>query len=189
MAEEFKRPGSADFEPLKQTELRGDFRPEEVIQNDDTPTNGPSRAQILVEEYDKTIQFAKWIEELLDEQMKDVVVEIDPEEQPEAWMAMQRIFASPNPKISYKSYVQVLAALEEVDKVETGINSPFEAEDQFIDQFIQQVSNDEKTFASETTEMVIQDEPEIFELEDSEEEPRIRAFSSLPEIVVGDTDA
>ena len=158
MAEGFKRPGSADFEPLKQTEIRSDFKPTESDPAENTPTQGQSRAEILVEEYDKTIAFAKWLEGILDDELKDVVVEIDPEEQPEVWMAMQRIFASPNPKISYQSYAQVLAALEEVDEVEATVDNPFETEDQFIEQFVQKISEDESALERETTEMEIETE-------------------------------
>jgi hypothetical protein len=159
MAEGFKRPGKADYEPPKQTEIRGIFHPAEADLSADTPDQGKSRAQIIVDEYDKTIAFAKWLEGILDDQLKDVVVEVDPEEQPEVWMAMQRIFSTPSPKISYKSYAQVLAALEEVDTVESTVDDPFAEEDEFIAQFTQQLIDKPDELESDTPEMVVDDEP------------------------------
>ena len=158
MAEGFKRPGKVEFEPLKQIEVRADFHPSESDSATDTPTQGQSRAEVLIGEYDKTIAFAKWLEGVLDEQMKDVVVEIDPEEQPEVWMAMQRIFSTPSPKISYQSYVQVLAAIEEVDKLEATVDDPFDVEDQFIASFTKQVDEDINKLESETFEMEVDGE-------------------------------
>ena len=158
MADSFKRPGSADFEPLKQTELRGDFRPVQPEPRVGTPTDGQSRAEILIGEYDKTIAFATWLEGVLDDQLKDVVVEIDPEEQPEIWMAMQRIFSNPSPKLSYKSYVQVLTALEEVDSVEAAVSDPFAEEDQFIAEYTKQFVDSSTPLEEDTPEMAIDGE-------------------------------
>lgn len=158
MAEGFKRPGKVEFEPPKQTEVRSDFHPPESDPATETPVRGQSRAEVLINEYDKTIAFAQWLEGILDDQMKDVVVEIDPEEQPEVWMAMQRIFSTPNPKISYKSYVQVLAAIEQVENLEATVDNPFDVEDQFIESFTKQVDEDTNKLESETVEMEVDGE-------------------------------
>lgn len=172
MAEDFKRPGSPEFLPPKQEEVRTDFQPVQPDLSTDTPTTGNSRAKILVDSYEKTITFAKWLEGILDEDLKDVVVEIDPAEQPEVWMAMQRIFANPNPKISYKSFTQVLAALEEIDKVEATIDNPFDEEDQFIKSLEDQPVGEIET---PTPEMSIDTEDEAA----LNEATKIRTFNSL----------
>lgn len=157
MAGAFKRPNSLEFEPLKQQEIRGEFR------DIPGPTEIPSvvsQAEILIGQYDVTIAFAKWLEGLLDEDLKDVVVEIDPEEEPEAWMAMQRIFSNPNPKITYQSYTQVLAALEEIDKVEGEINNEFAEEEAFIKQLTER--DDGAMLESDSPEMNVENEDEVF---------------------------
>lgn len=157
MAGAFKRPNSPEFEPLKQEEIRGDFR--DAIGPDETiPII--SQAEILVAQYDTTIAFAKWLEGLLDEDLKDVVVEIDPEEEPETWMAMQRIFSNPNPKITYQSYTQVLAALEEVDKVEGEINNEFAEEEEFIKQLL--ARDEGAVLESDSPEMEVENEDQVF---------------------------
>jgi len=156
MAGAFKRPDSPEFEPLKQEEIRGDFsnlvNPTEI-----TPTI--SRAEILIGEYDTTIAFAKWLEGLLDEDLKNVVVEIDPEEEPETWMAMQRIFSNPSPKITYQSYTQVLAALEEIDSVEGQINNEYAEEEAFIKELSER--DDGAILESDSPEMDIPGEDKV----------------------------
>lgn len=158
MTEGFKRSTSPEFNPLKQEEIRGDFI--DTGEARTLSTEPIPRAQILIDEYDKTIAFAKWLEDLLDEDLKDVVVEIDPEEEPEVWMAMQRIFSSPNPKITYQSYTQVLAALEEIDLVEAEVNNDFAEEDAFIKELSERETG--AILESDTPEMEVKNEDEVF---------------------------
>jgi len=159
MDEAFKRPSSPEYDPLKQTEVRGDF----VDTGEARTTNAEpiSRAQIIVNEYDRTIEFAKFLEGLLDDDLKDIVVEIDPEEEPEVWMAMQRIFSNPNPKITYQSYTQILTALEDIDAVESEANNEFAEEDEFIKHLVDLESGIETE--SDTGEMTIINEDEVFD--------------------------
>ena len=156
MAEGFRRPGKADYQPVKQTEIRGTFR-EPIEASGDGDLIG-SRAEALINEYDKTITFFKFIEGLLDDQMKDVVVEINPQEQPEVWQAMERLFSNPSPKISYKTYVQVLAAIEEADQLESTVGDPFAEESEFIDQFVKNATDKITALEEDTPEMVIEGE-------------------------------
>ena len=158
MAEAFKRPGKLDFTPAKQEEIRGAFRPET---NKSESTTDISRAAALVAEYNETIEFAKWLEGLLDEDFKDIVVQIDPEEDPQVWMAMQRIFSNPNPKISYQAYTQVLAAIEQVENLEAEVNNEFKEEEEFIKEMATRQEALEKV--SSTSEMNINNEGEIID--------------------------
>lgn len=157
MADGFKRPKKPEFEPREQDEVRAEFEEPQPELSDQTPAEGPSRAKLIIDSYDKSIEFMKWLEGLLDDELKDVVVEIDPEEQPEVWMAMQRIFNNPNPKITYGSYVQILQALEDVSNVEFDLENQFAAEDEFIEQ-IKELSFEEPE--TDTPEMDVPGEDE-----------------------------
>jgi len=114
----FKRPKKIEFESPDQepynpkvddeTPLSQEFEEQDDVQ---------STASIVVDEYTRTIEFMKFIEQLLRDQSK-VEVEIDPEDEPEVWMAMNRIFENPAPKLNQDSYFQVVDALETIERIE-----------------------------------------------------------------------
>jgi hypothetical protein len=114
----FRKPKKIEFENPDQDPYNpkeDDEKPlsEEFEEQDDTQ----STAAIVVEEYSRTIEFMKFVEQLIRDQSK-VEVEIDPEDDPEVWMAMQRIFANPAPKLNQDSYFQVVDALEAIERIE-----------------------------------------------------------------------
>lgn len=154
MANGFKRPGDPDYNPLEQTEVRSEFR-EPTGEISESLSIGPTRAELLINSYDKTIEFMKWLESLIDDDMKEIVVEVNKEEQPEVWMAMQRIFSNPSEKLTYNSYTQVLNALSEIESIEYGLSDPFKDEDEFIEKVISQDFLEPET---DTSDMSVESE-------------------------------
>lgn len=128
MAEDFKGIPKVPFESTRQHDVvipsdRAGVEKDETVSTDGKET----RASIVVSEYDRAIEFYKFVEELLRSQLQ-VEVEVDPEDDPEVWMAMQRVFSNPNPKINQDSYYQVLDALEQINKLEAAEVMDFEAD-------------------------------------------------------------
>lgn len=134
MAGKFARPQIPEFKPQQQQEILPTFDWTQRNNTEPTPSIEISLASELVQSYGNTISFMEWIESLLDNEMKDVVVEINPEEQPEVWMAMNRIFNNPNPKITYSSYRQVVEMLEQAEELDANDTDPMLEEDKFIQQ-------------------------------------------------------
>ena len=119
MADNFKRPKKPQYEA-------GDQNPVDTNRTEDTPLSTEfqdseptqSRAKILIDEYGKTIEFHKFIEKLLRE-ISQVEVEINPEDDPEVWIAMKRTFGdTASPKMNQESYFQVIDALEAIERIE-----------------------------------------------------------------------
>jgi hypothetical protein len=169
MSDEFAKIRNIEYESLKQTperplleedqEIKSEFEDQELEQ---------SGAAAVVEEYDRTIQFQKFIEGLLRENSK-VEVEIDPEDDPEVWMAMTRVFKSStlSPKLNQDSYFQVIDALEVIERIEQAEDDPKTSlEDDFLEnlpniseaaegeildsEFQTEIKNDSVTGASST---------------------------------------
>ena len=114
----FKRPDKIDYDTPDQESF--DPREEEdtpLATEFDEQDNVESTAAIVVEEYTRTIEFMKFVEQLLRDASK-VEVEIDPQDDPEVWMAMNRIFNNPHPTLNQDSYFQVIDALEVIEKIE-----------------------------------------------------------------------
>lgn len=114
----FKKPQKIEFEPEEQEPYdpqKTDDKPleTEFEEQDDVS----STAAIVVEEYTRTIEFMKFVEQLLRE-ASTIEVEIDPEDDPEVWMAMNRIFSNPSLKMNQESYFQVVDALEAIERIE-----------------------------------------------------------------------
>ncbi len=124
----FKKPKKIEYEALDQDSYnpsRDEQKPlaTEFEETDDVE----STAAIVVDEYTRTIEFMKFIEGLLRDAAK-VEVEIDPEDDPEVWMAMNRIFSNPSPKLNQDSYFQVVDALEVIEKIEQIEDRPDEGD-------------------------------------------------------------
>lgn len=119
MANEFSKITKIEYDPAEQTDP-GQFvaEPEQPKTTMDYVPEEESRASIIIDEFSKTLEFLKFVEELLDEQLKDVNVEINPDDDPEVWMAMQRIFENPDRQINYSSYKDIVAALEQITEIE-----------------------------------------------------------------------
>lgn len=107
---EFDVPDQDSFNPQRddETPLATEFKEIDDIE---------STAAIVVEEYGRTIEFMKFVEQLLRDLSK-VEVDINPEDDPEVWMAMNRIFANPDPKLNQDAYFQVIDALEVIERIE-----------------------------------------------------------------------
>lgn len=136
MADRFKRPPKLDFEPREQEELRSDF----TVPEPDTETQQFSlettKAEEVVQAYDNTIVFIQWLESLMDDRLKNISVDINFDEQPEVFMAMQRVFGeTADPRMDYRSFVQVLDAIEEINTIEGDEAMPeLDLENEFISQ-------------------------------------------------------
>jgi hypothetical protein len=153
-AKKFRRPSKIEFEPRLQEEVRSDtIRPEA---EPDEPLV-ITRAEQIVIQYDKTIEFFRWLESLLDNRFKDIAVTIDQEDQPEVWLAMQRVFSNPNARLDYGSYIQVLDAIEEMNQLEAEAAQPAMST---LDEFIAALPEQGKTVSDKTTEMSIPTEDE-----------------------------
>lgn len=156
----FKRPKTPEYQPITQRQdappNQENQIPEENIQNENQQK---SNAEIVVEEYEKVLEFAKWLTGLVDEKVKDIVVQVDPEEHPEVWQSMKRIFGdSANENLSGRSYLEVLDALREVQKLELQESqNTLNIEDEFISKF----TKDGEAPDHETPEMDVLDEDEI----------------------------
>lgn len=113
----FERIKKPEFEPLDQTppvSEQADTHPIEQAEEQEL-----SRAENIVQVVGKTVEFSKFLVGLLDERLKDVSIVVDPEQEPEAWMALQRIMGpTANQNMAYDSYVQVLEALRDVYRLE-----------------------------------------------------------------------
>lgn len=107
---EYGVPNQDSFDPKRdeETPLANEFEDTDDVE---------STAAIVVEEYGRTIEFMKFIEQLLRDLSK-VEVDINPEDDPEVWMAMNRIFANPDPKLNQDAYFQVVDALEVIERIE-----------------------------------------------------------------------
>ena len=124
MASEFKKPKKIQFEPERQessdpaksedTPLKQEFQ-EKVVTT--------TKAEAVVEEYNRTVEFMKFLEKLLRDKSQ-VEVEIDPQDDPEVWIAMSRVFSNPTPKMNQESYFQVIDALEVIQKIEAAEDDP-----------------------------------------------------------------
>jgi hypothetical protein len=100
-------------------------------------------APMLVGDYGRTIEFAKFLTAYVDDLIKDVVVQIDPEEDPEVWMAMKRLFGdTANPALSGRAYCQVLDLQRKCAEIEVAEADQASAiEDAFIRRFQEAHSN------------------------------------------------
>ena len=128
---------------------------------------------MVIDEYDRTIEFHKFIEGLLRE-ASQVEVEIDPEADPEVWMAMQRVFENPAPKMNQDSYFQVIDALEVMQKIEAAEDDPRSGvEDDFLDNLpdAQEVDEGEITDPEFT----------VSAIDDIEERSKVRRSSAFRE--------
>lgn len=114
----FKSPKKIEFDVLDQDSFdpkRDDETPlaTEFEETDDVE----STAAIVVLEYGRTIEFMKFVEELLRDLSK-VEVEVSPEDDPEVWMAMQRLYSKPTSTLNSLEYFQVVDALEVIERIE-----------------------------------------------------------------------
>lgn len=100
-------------------------------------------APMLIEDYGKTIEFAKFLTGIVDDRIKDVVVEVDPENDPEVWMAMKQIFGdTANPALSGRAYCQVLDLQRKCVEIEVAEADEASAiEDDFIRRFQEKAAN------------------------------------------------
>lgn len=143
----FQRPKNIEFQPEQQRSFDPDKTRDTPIEKkfvDEESTE--STAAIVVEEYGKTIEFMKFIEGLLRDASK-VEVNINPEDDPEVWMAMNRVFANPNTTINQNSYFEVIDALEVIEKLEQFEDNSFNIENELLDNIpnAQEVDEDEIT--------------------------------------------
>jgi hypothetical protein len=117
---EYKAPDQESFNPKLDEDipLSTEFK-----EQDDTE----STAAIVVDEYTRTIEFMKFVEQLLRDVSK-VEIEINPDDDPEVWMAMNRIFKNPHPTLNQDSYFQVVDALEVIEKIEQVEDRPEEGD-------------------------------------------------------------
>lgn len=162
MANDFKKIKKIEFEPLAQ-------EPIDPVANQDTPLQSQeftsaedttSAAQTIVTNYDKTIEFMKFVEGLLREQSQ-VQIEIDPEDDPEVWLAMQRVFSNPSTKLDSNSYFQVLDALEAINEVELLEQDPRnDLEEDFLSNLPNVKEADESEILDETFQETALDEIE-----------------------------
>jgi len=120
----FKRPDEIEYESINQD-------PYNPVEQEDEPLDNKykeeeiaeSTAAIVVDEYTRTIEFMKFLEGILRDTSK-VEVEFEPEDDPEVWMAMNRIFSNPSPKMNQESYFQVVDQLEVIERIEQVEDSP-----------------------------------------------------------------
>lgn len=170
MGDNFKKPKKIDFEPEPQdpiNPLQSEDRP--IADAPEEQAADTTKAGTVLEEYDRAIEFMKWLEQLLRENSK-VEVEIDPEDDPEVWLAMQRIFSNPSPKLNQDSYYQVLDALEVIEKIEQVEEAQTE-----LDDFLETVKDSEEVEPDE-----IKDEDfQIPALDEIEEKSKVRRSSAL----------
>jgi hypothetical protein len=158
----FKRVPKIEYEPLRQSDpsQSGTDRPafsEEAAKPSESTL---SRAEQRIESFDKTIEFYDWLTSLVDDQIKDVTVRINPDEEPEVWMAMQRIFkGTAQENLNARSYIQVLDAIRDCNQLELEENqgSLQSEEDELINIINEQDGTRELTG---TSEMDIIDEDE-----------------------------
>lgn len=134
----FKRPRQPEYQPLRQRQdapTNADNNiPEENIQEE---TQQISNAELVVNEFEKTLEFTKWLTGLVDDKVKDIVVQVDPEQHPQVWEAMRRLFGdSANTNLSGRAYLDVLDALRQVNQIELDESqSSLDIENQFIAKF------------------------------------------------------
>ena len=124
----FKKPKKIEYEAPDQDSYNPSRDEEKPLANEFEETDDvESTAAIVVDEYGRTIEFMKFVEGLLRDASK-VEVEINPEDDPEVWMAMNRIFNNPSPKLNQDSYFQVVDALEVIEKIEQIEDRPEEGD-------------------------------------------------------------
>jgi len=167
----FKKPKKIEYVPEDQDPFdpaQTEDKPleQEFAEQDDTS----STAAIVVDEYTRTIEFMKFIEELLREASK-VEVEIDPEDDPEVWMAMNRIFSNPSPKMNQDSYFQVIDALEAIERIEQIEDNPPE----FDEEFLENLPDSQEVDEGEITE----DDFQISAVDEIEEKAKITRASAF----------
>lgn len=117
----FERIPKIDYKPIEQSVPEiASINPnlDEATMDNDLVDLSPSAAEVLVEKYEKTIQFIDWLTTLSDNRVKEITIQVDPDQHPEVWMAMQRIFSNPNTTLSGQSYLDVLDALKEIAEFE-----------------------------------------------------------------------
>jgi len=116
---EFDVPDQEPFHPTRDedTPLDTEFKESENLE---------STSSIIVDEYQRTIEFMKFVEELLRE-TSIVEVELDRDEDPEVWMAMNRLFENPSPKLNQDAYFQVIDQLEAIERIEQIEDRPEES--------------------------------------------------------------
>lgn len=116
----FKRLPSYDYKPIRQADTSTPAKRSAATEEAARPSRATlSRAEQRIVEHDKTIEFYDWLRSLVDERLKDVTVRINPDDEPEVWMAMQRIFkATAQENLNFRSYAQVLDALRDVKQLE-----------------------------------------------------------------------
>jgi len=116
--DKFKKPKKIEYEtpdqdPLDPEKTEDTPLSKEFEEQDDVQ----STAAIVVEEYGRSIEFMKFVEQLLRDASK-VEVEIDPEDDPEVWMAMQRLYGNPTNRLNSLEYFQLVDMLEGVERIE-----------------------------------------------------------------------
>ena len=176
MANDFKKPKKIEYEGLDQDTI-------DPVKKEDKPLatefedvdSTQSSASVIVEEYSRTIEFQKFLEQLLRDISK-VEIEINPEDDPEVWIAMTRVFNNPSPKLNQDSYFQVLDALETMERIEQVEDDPRNnVEDDFLDNLPD---------AQEVDESEIKDADfQVSAIDEIEEKAKVRrssAFKSPP---------
>ena len=119
---DFPRVPQIDFDPIIQEEanveakIPSDSRgPSQSSSEQDVATR---RAPIALKKLQRTRTFLEWLRDLLDDRFAGLAVQVDADNSPQVWMAMQRIFDAPDPILRYSSYVEVVAALEQIEQIE-----------------------------------------------------------------------
>lgn len=107
-----------NYQPIQQTPI--DYP---VVSNvsgvSTTPESDKSLATQIVDNYTDTLKLFDWLIGQFDDKIKDVVVHVDPDQHPEVWMAMKRIFKdTANQNLNGRSYLTVVDALEEISNIE-----------------------------------------------------------------------
>lgn len=153
---DFENIPKIEYTPLEQT-------PQPPINKGVVPEDSPitseiSRAENIINEYDKTIQLIDWLIGLSDQRVKDIVVQINPEENPEVWTAMRRVFGeTANQALSGRSYLDVLDALDKITIMETEEinNEALQPELEFIEAYNNQ---DQQIEEAEEAQMMVLDQ-------------------------------
>lgn len=150
----FKRTPNIDYKPQKQKQV--DYSSvEKQLPDPDPSVQNKSRADIIAEEYDRTIQFLDFLIDNVDEKIKDVVISVDPDQNPEVWMAMKRLYGNTAQQfLSGKNYSEALNALHEISSLELEESKQDNTalEDEIIDA-IKQASQYGETTDAEAPEM------------------------------------
>ena len=132
----FKRPDKIEYESIDQDPYDPAKQEEKPLDNKyegEEEESVESTAAIVVDEYTRTIEFMKFLEGILRDTSK-VEVELDPEDDPEVWMAMNRIFENPSPKMNQEAYFQVIDQLEVIEGIEQVEDNPrSEIEDSLVE--------------------------------------------------------